>query len=59
MWISFGVGKQCKYIPIHDIVRALKDEKAQAFTGCDRILRKREEYRLGYVDVLWRSHTSF
>lgn len=36
MWISFGVGKQCRYIPIHDIIRALGDEKAQAFTGCDQ-----------------------
>ena len=42
IWISFGVGKQYRYIPIHDIVRALGDEKAQAlhvfhaFTGCDQ-----------------------
>ena len=36
MWISFGVGEQYRYIPIHDIVRALGDEKAQAFTGCDQ-----------------------
>ena len=42
MWISFGVGKQYRYIPIHDMVRALGDEKAQtlhvfhAFTGCDQ-----------------------
>jgi len=42
MWISFGVSKQYRYIPIHDILRALGDEKAQtlhifhAFTGCDQ-----------------------
>ena len=41
MWISFGVGKQYRYIPIHDIFRAMGDEKAQAlhvfhaFTDCD------------------------
>ena len=42
MWISFGVGKLYRYIPIHDIVRALGDEKAEtlhvfhAFTGCNQ-----------------------
>ena len=42
MWIAFGVGKQYRYIAIHDIVRALGDEKSQvlhvfhAFTGCDQ-----------------------
>ena len=42
LWIAFGVGKQYRYIPIHDIVRALGEEKSQvlhvfhAFTGCDQ-----------------------
>ena len=42
LWIASGVGKQYRYIPIHDIVRALGEEKSQvlhvfhAFTGCDQ-----------------------
>ena len=42
LWIAFGVVKQYRYIPIHDIVRALGEEKSQvlhvfhAFTGCDQ-----------------------
>ena len=42
MWIAFGVGKQLRYIAIHDIVSALGDEKSQvlhvfhALTGCDQ-----------------------
>ena len=42
MWIAFGVGKQFRYIAIHDIVSALGDEKSQvlhvfhALTGCDQ-----------------------
>ena len=42
MWIAFGVGKQFRYIAIHDIVRALGDEKSKvlhvfhAFTSCDQ-----------------------
>lgn len=40
--IAFGVGKQYRYIAIHDIIRALGDEKYlvlhvfHAFTGCDQ-----------------------
>jgi len=42
LWIAFGVGKQYSYTAIHDIVRALGEEKSQrlhvfhAFTGCDQ-----------------------
>lgn len=42
MWIAFGVGKQYRYIAVHDIVKALGDEKSQvlhvfhAMTGCDQ-----------------------
>jgi len=42
LWIAFGVGKQYRYIAIHDIVRALGEENSQvlhvfhAFTGCDQ-----------------------
>ena len=42
MWIAFGVGKQFRYIAIHDIVSALGDEKSQVLhvfhapTGCDQ-----------------------
>ena len=42
LWIEFGVGKQYRYIAIHDIVRALGEEKSQllhvfhAITGCDQ-----------------------
>ena len=42
LWIAFGAGKQFRYIAIHDIVRALGDEKLKvlhvfhAFIGCDQ-----------------------
>lgn len=45
LWIAFGVGKQYRYIEIHDIVRALGEDKSQvlhvfhAFTGCDQTSR--------------------
>ena len=42
LWIEFGVGKNLKYLPAHDISRSIGEEKSQAllafhaFTGCDQ-----------------------
>ena len=42
LWIAFGSGKQFRYIPVHEIVNILGEEKSKvlhifhAFTGCDQ-----------------------
>ncbi|CAC5403759.1 unnamed protein product [Mytilus coruscus] len=43
LWIAFGVGKNFRYLSIHDIANALGPEKSHgllffhAFTGCDQV----------------------
>ena len=43
VWVAFGVGKQLRFIPAHDIAIALGVEKARglpffhSFTGCDTV----------------------
>jgi len=42
LWIAFGNGKQFRYIPVHEIVNTLGEDKSKvlhvfhAFTGCDQ-----------------------
>ena len=41
LWIAFGTGKNFRYIPVHDIAKAIGPRKSQALpmfhahTGCD------------------------
>ncbi len=43
LWVAFGTGKICRYIPIHEIVASIGPRKSQAlpmfhaYTGCDTV----------------------
>ena len=43
LWIDFGIGKNRRFFPVHEIYQHLAEEKAlvlsffHAFTGCDQV----------------------
>ena len=66
LWISFGTGKEFKYIPIHKIASAICPQFAKemlsfhAFTGCDVTSyftqRKKSAWKTAYMSTLRHSY---